>query len=189
MAAFGHYHPNFDPIKLHSKICEMHGWSPGPVQFYTGVPSPQRDPKWSAYWSNRILAMTRAGIITTTRPLRYRQRTAFNAAGESEDIVVPQEKGIDVRIALDIVKVARMGEFGVIVIYSQDQDLNEVVEEVLEIAEAQGKKITLACAYPSGPKASAKRGINRTQWIKIDETTYNACIDKQDYRPSNWFDL
>jgi hypothetical protein len=27
------------------------------------------------------------------------------------------------------------------------------------------------------------RGINGTDWIKIDRATYDACLDARDYRP------
>lgn len=182
-AAFGHYHPNYDLIRLHNRVCDLHGWTPNLVRFYTGIPESVRDPMWSGYWSNRILAMKRTGINVTTRHLRYREKQAFNELGEIETIVVPQEKGIDVRLALDIVRLARTRQFDVAVIYSQDQDLNEVVEEVQEIAESQGRNIKIACAFPDSLTATYRRGINKTQWIRLDQELYNACLDPRDYRP------
>ena len=182
-AAFGHYHPNYDLIKLHNRVCELQGWTPDLVRFYTGIPDSVRDPMWSSYWSNRILAMKRSGISVTTRHLRYRKRQAYNAQGEIETVVVPQEKGIDVRLALDIVRLARTRQFDVAVIYSQDQDLNEVVEEVQEIAESQSREIKIACAFPDSPTASYRRGINKTHWIKLDQAVYDTCLDPRDYRP------
>ena len=182
-AAFGHYHPNYDLLKLHNHVCSQQGWTSNLVRFYTGIPESLRDPMWSGYWSNRILAMKRSGIDVTTRRLRYRERQAYNEKGEVETIVVPQEKGIDVRLALDIVRLARTRQFDVAVIYSQDQDLNEVVEEVQEIAESQARKIQIVCAFPDSSTASSRRGINKTQWIKLDQASYDACLDPRDYRP------
>lgn len=182
--AFGHHHPNFDPIKLHAAVCELNGWVPNLVKFYTGIPSHAESPMWSSYWSNRILAMKRAGVIVTTRPLRYRKKSAFNEVGELEEFIVAQEKGVDVRLALDVVKAARTKQFDAAVIYSQDQDLCEVVEEVREIAREQGRELKLASAFPSGPHATSRRGIDKTDWVRLEQDLYDTCLDPHDYRPA-----
>ena len=101
--AFGHHHPNFDPVKLHRVICEEYGWVPSSIRFYTGVPPKDRDHFWNGYWQKRLLSMSRAGIVTITRPLRYRDVEAFDKNGERVIRSVAQEKGIDVRLALDII--------------------------------------------------------------------------------------
>lgn len=141
---------------------------------------------WAGYWASRILSMKRNGVVTTTRPLRYREKEAYNENGELETVVVAQEKGIDVRLALDIVSLALSRQYDVAVIYSQDQDLNEVVGEVEKIARDQGREITLACAFPDSDTATYRRGINKTQWIKIDQATYDGCLDTRDYRPAEF---
>ena len=110
-AAFGHHHPNYDPIKLHEAVCNANGWRPNAVRFYTGIPDVARERMWSGYWSNRILAMKRAGVIVTTRPLRYREREIISVDGQPEIVFTPQEKGVDVRMALDIVSLARKRQF------------------------------------------------------------------------------
>lgn len=181
-AAFGHHHPNYDPAMLHRAVCEAQGWVPGAVRFYTGVPDAARNPRWHGYWSRRTLAMKHAGIAVTTRRLQYRSREAYNQDGELEQIEIAQEKGIDIRISLDVVRLARAWQYDVAVIYSQDQDINEVDEEVWDIAREQRRKVLLASAFPSGPNATFQRGINNTQWIKIDQQMYDACVDHRDYR-------
>jgi len=181
--AFGHHHPNYDPIKLHGAVCAANGWTPNLVRFYTGVPSPQHAQMWAAYWSNRVLALTRAGVVVTTRPIRYHSEIIKEKGGTEREVITPQEKGVDVRLALDAVSCARRKEFHVAVIYSQDQDLCELVEEVKQIAKEQDRWIKVVCAYPDGPSASSRRGINGAQWIKMDQTFYDACLDLRDYRP------
>ncbi|MGH6872591.1 MAG: NYN domain-containing protein [Rhizomicrobium sp.] len=180
--AFGHYFPNYDPKKLHEWVCASRGWKSNLVRFYTGVPDQLHSPMWTAYWSNRVLAMKRAGIAVTTRPLRYRDKEV-EVNGEKEIVSTPQEKGIDVRIALDLVSCALSEQFDVAVIYSQDQDLCEAVDEVKAIAKKANREIEVACAFPYGVNATSKRGIDRTTWIKIEEADYNACLDPHDYRP------
>lgn len=183
--AFGYHHPNYDPQKLHAAICKMKGWRPTLVRFYTGVPSTIESPMWSAYWSNRVLAMKRIGIHVTTRPIRYHKEIIKNADQSEQIITTPQEKGIDVRIALDTVKLARKRQYDVALIFSQDQDLAEIVEEIHEISVEQNRWLKVACAFPAGPNASYDRGIPNTDWIEMDKTFYDACLDPKDYRPRN----
>lgn len=94
----------------------------------------------------------------------------------------PQEKGVDVRLALDVIRLALNNQYDVAVIFSQDQDLAEVVADVIEIARVQHRWIKLACAFPEGPNATAHRGIDKTEWIPMDQAFYDACLDSHDYR-------
>lgn len=181
--AFGHHHPNYDPLALHAKVCEINGWKPTLVRFYTGVPDVAHNEMWSKYWSNRILALKRAGVCVTTRPLRYYRQEVTAADGSTIEVITPQEKGIDVRLALDIVRCARSKQFDVGVIYSQDQDLSEVADEVRQIAREQNRWMKLVSAFPSGPNATSSRGINKTDWFLISREIYDACLDPRDYRP------
>jgi uncharacterized LabA/DUF88 family protein len=139
--AFGHHHPNYDPAKLHAAVCKECGWKPNLVRFYTGIPRAEHAPMWAAYWAKRLLYMKNGGILVTTRPLRYREETVLDESGNPTTVVTPQEKGIDVRMALDIVSTARTKQWDVAVIFSQDQDLAEVVEEVRGIAKEQGRSL------------------------------------------------
>ena len=52
-------------------------------------------------------------------------------------------------------------------VFSQDQDLSEVAEEIRTIAAEQLRWIRVACAFPSSPTSKNKRGINKTDWIKL----------------------
>lgn len=179
---FGRRQPDFDPVALHQEVSKMAGFVPGEVRFYTGVPTANRQPHWHRFWRNKTLAMKRAGVIVTTRPLRYRQRRLYDEDGELEVITQAEEKGIDIRIALDLVRMARRGEMDAGIIYSQDQDLNEVVSEIEAISQIQGREIALASAFPSTPDNDFDRGIDRTRWLRIDQATYARCIDLTDYR-------
>lgn len=183
--AFGHYHPNYDPKKLHAAICEVHGWTPNLVRFYTGVPVTRESPMWAAYWNSRILSMKRDGISVTTRPLRYRKQEVIDDSGNVKIVSVAHEKGIDTRLVLDIVSTARKKQWDVAVIFSQDQDLAEVVEEVREIGKEQGRNLEICCPFPHGPDATSRRGIERTNWFRMDREFYDACLDPKDYRPQS----
>jgi hypothetical protein len=103
--------------------------------------------------------------------------------GTEHTYLAGEEKGIDVRIALDIVRMAHHNEYDVALVFSQDQDLSEVAEEVRTIAREQGRWLKIACAFPTSPASRNRRGINKTDWIPIDRTMYDACLDRRDYRP------
>ena len=180
---FGYRTPNFDPLALHSEMCAVAGMRTGPVRFYTGIPSPKHQPRWHAFWSNKTQAMEDDGITVTTRPLRYRKRRIFDEDGDVEFMVQAEEKGIDIRIALDLVRMARRDELTAAIIYSQDQDLNEVVSEIEAIGELKGIEIKLASAFATGPKSDFDRGINRTEWLRFDQSIYDRCIDQRNYFP------
>jgi NYN domain len=126
--------------------------------------------------------MGRQGISVFTRQLRYRNKTVTLLDGTTHTFLHGEEKGIDVRIALDVIGKAVRNQYDVAIVFSQDQDLSEVADEIRLIARQQNRWIRMACAYPVSPTAANKRGINGTQWIKIDRAFYDACIDPKDYR-------
>ena len=118
-----------------------------------------------------------------SRPLRYRNQTVTLPDGTSHTFLVGQEKGVDIRIALDIVRAIRLNECDVAIVFSQDQDLSEVAEEVRTIAREHDRWVKIASAFPFSPTTVNKRGVNSTDWIRIDRATYDACLDPHDYRP------
>ena len=108
--AFGHHHPNYDPRRLADAVCADRGWVNHGVRFYTGVPSADRAPMWHGYWTRRLTAMRRAGIAVTSRPLRYRVETVRLPDGSVHEVPVEREKGVDLRLGLDVVRMARNAE-------------------------------------------------------------------------------
>jgi hypothetical protein len=127
--------------------------------------------------------MGRDSVVTFSRSLRYRNQTFKLPSGVEHTILVPQEKGIDIRIALDIVRLAHEAVYDVAVVFSQDQDLSVVADEVRRISGTERRWIKMASAFPSSPTSRNRRGINGTDWIGIDRSMYDACLDARDYRP------
>ena len=74
-------------------------------------------------------------------------------------------------------------QYDVAVLFSQDQDLAEVVTDVKQIAKLQARWIKIACAYPVANQPAVSRGINNTDWLPMGQAFYNACLDLRDYRP------
>jgi uncharacterized LabA/DUF88 family protein len=180
--AFGYPYPNFDIDKLVNTAIASEHWNLTAIYFYTGVPDAADNLKWNSFWNKKLAAMGRQGVKVFTRPLRYRNKTVKLPDGTTFSFLHGEEKGIDVRIALDVIGKAVRNEYDVAVVFSQDQDMSEVADEIRVIARQQNRWIRMACAYPVSPTVANKRGINGTQWITIDRNTYDACLDPKDYR-------
>ncbi len=143
------------------------------TRFYTGIPEPGRNPLWHGFWTNKLHDLRQSGIAVFSRRLRY-NRSDPNDTGH--------EKGIDVRIAIDLIREALENAYDVALVFSQDQDLSEVAVELRRIAKTQQRWIKIASAFPIG--TSNRRGINSTDWITVDRATYDTCLDPKDHRPA-----
>ena len=164
------------------RVCTGRDWQLSQTRFYTGIPDAHDDPRWHGFWSAKLAVMGRQEIHVFSRSLRYRNRTVHLPDGTTHAFLAGEEKGIDVRIALDVIRLAHRAEYDVALIMSQDQDLSEVAEEIRTIAHEQNRWIKIACAFPSSPTSRNRRGIDKTDWIKIDRATYEQCLDRRDYR-------
>ena len=127
--------------------------------------------------------MGRGGVKVFSRPLRRRYARIRLPDGSAHTLLTREEKGIDVRIAIDVIRMAYEREYDVALLFSQDQDLSEVAREIRAIARKQGRWIKIASAYPRGAGSRKRPGIDFTDWIPIDRATYDACVDPRDYRP------
>jgi hypothetical protein len=181
--AFGYSYPNFDPGALAGIVSLNKGWTLSQVYFYTGVPDYTDDPFWNHFWIAKLGVMGTRGVHTYSRSLRYHNQVIKFPDGTEHSVMVGQEKGIDIRIALDVVRMARAKEYDVALIFSQDQDLSEVADEVKRISMEQNRWIKVASAFPLSPTSVNRRGINGTEWVVIDRGMYDACLDSNDYRP------
>ena len=125
--AFGYSFPNFDPTELAKLVCNQQSdartehWTLVKLHFYTGMPSQTKDETRNRFWKIKLLTMSRNNLVQTySRPLVYR-----NGVG--------QEKGIDVKLAIDAVRLAHESAYDVALIFSQDQDFVEVATEIRRI--------------------------------------------------------
>lgn len=174
--SFGYHFPNYDVKLLSEWVCHTRGWVLTGTHFYTGVPDQRDDLRWHDFWEKKLSYMGRVGIERFTRALRYHnEEFQCPSCHQTHTSLVGHEKGVDVRIALDVIRLAHERAYDIAVIFSQDQDLSEVVDE-------QGRLIKVLSAFPVSPTSRNPRGIKKTEWIKIDKKTYDACIDPNDYR-------
>jgi uncharacterized LabA/DUF88 family protein len=181
--AFGYTFPNFDPVALATAISKAQGWELAEVRFYTGVPDREDDPFWHQFWTNKLAHLGRSGAMIYSRSLVHRNKVVRLPDGTEQSYLSGEEKGIDVRIAIDVIGLAWQGAYDVALIFSQDQDLSDVAREIRDIARSQGRWLKIASAFPVSPVIKNRKGINWTDWIQVDRATYDACLDPRDYRP------
>lgn len=138
------------------------------IRFYTGVPSLNSDQRWHTFWTNKLRYLKSQGIEI------YKGR--INSVGH--------EKGVDVRIAVDLIRLTYEQKYEVAMIISQDWDFGPAVRLAKEIAKGQGRQLVFESCFPVGSGTKDKRGIPGTVWVQIDQATYDTCFDPTDYRTS-----
>lgn len=162
--------PSYDVEKLAETLV-----STGPeriltqIRFYTGVPDLSLDPKechWHFFWTNKLRYLKSRGVVT------YRGR--INASG--------QEKGVDVRLAIDLVRLTYEEKYEVAIIVSQDWDFGPAIRLAKQIATEQERRLVFESSFPLGPGSESDRGVPGTIWKPIDQATYDACFDPREYR-------
>lgn len=180
---FGYVYPNYDARALALSVCAQRGWKLVQTRFYTGVPDREASPFWNHFWSKKFLEMTRQGVQVYSRPIRYIQRDVC-LGDRTHRVSIGDEKGVDVRIAIDVISLAYKNRYDVALLFSQDQDLSEAAEEIRSVAREQRRWIKIASTFPdhSGRKR-LNRGVDKTDWIPFDKDFYDACLDLIDYRP------
>ena len=81
------------------------------VRFYTGVPSKSQSADWHGFWNNKLRHLQRQQVRV--------HRQELSAVG--------QEKGVDVRLAVELVQATYEHLYDVAIIVSQDADLAPAV--------------------------------------------------------------
>jgi uncharacterized LabA/DUF88 family protein len=171
---WGYSFPNFDPVKLSKLAVRMHrdkGWQLSRIRLYTGLHDVSVNPAWHHFWVKKFNnhASQDPRVFTYTRSLRYAD-------------AIPREKGIDIRIALDLVRMARLKEYDVAVLFSQDADFSEAADEIRLLGREQSRWIKIASAFPFSQDSAKSFGVPKTDWLRISKEDYDACIDPTDYR-------
>lgn len=178
--AFGHEHPNFDIMSLARGLADAHRCELKGVHFYSGMPGARENPKWHDFWARKLVDMGRAGIELFTPPLRYQTHTEILPDGRTKETYIGREKGVDVRIALDMMKHALFNSCDNMMVVSRDNDLAEAAKEARLIARSNDRFLDIWSAYPSS-KERPQMGIRDTRWMPLDAEFYNAHLDRRDY--------
>lgn len=125
------YNCLIDPLKLGELL--VHRRAPGgtltEVRVYRGRPDPRKEPTLTAAndkhfdaWKSDIRVMVKR------RPLMYPEDW-----GEAGCVERPREKGIDVSLAVDMVRLAYEKKYDVGILFSRDTDLKPALEMVRDL--------------------------------------------------------
>ena len=157
MTGYGYTYPNYCPLTLATRICREHDWLLQGIRFYTGIPDTGHDDFWYQFWTAKLGTLGHRGITVYSRTLRYRNQVFKLPDGNTWSGLVADEKGIDVRIALDVVRMARQDQYDVAIIFSQDQDFSEVADEIRALRGESGRWIKIASAFPVSSTSRNRR--------------------------------
>jgi len=186
---FGFPQPDYDPVALSEWVA---GVVPNrqlsEIRFYTGIHRAEENPRLHDVWRRKLVGIknraSQRGIacFVKSRHLKYSDEEVQTSNGP---VVVRKgrEKGIDVRIALDLVHLAISGTADVAVVFSQDSDLQEAVEDAMQIAQNHQRTLEIECAFPFSKKPVDQThyspyGIQKTLWRQIDKATFDKCREQ-----------
>lgn len=179
---YGYADPTFDPQLLSELVSVRLGYELVEVRFYTGVHEQSERPRLFALWTAKLRRMANRGVTTVKRTLAYTRESVSSPDGTTRTVSVGREKGIDLRLGLDMVRLARERAFDAVVLFSADNDLGEATDEVKRIAREQGRFVHVHSAFPCGKDAGhrghrGKRGVERTNWVRLTRKEYDACLE------------
>ena len=142
------------------------------IRFYTGIHDPNKRPAEHAKMSRRLADYSRQNITVVSLPLKY------ESSGRA------REKGIDVRLAIDMVRLGRKGLFDVSIIVSEDSDLDEAVQEVYSMRDHERwVAVQNALPWSAGshchwlPSAKRRRRITQTIFSQLFGSVGNTMAD------------
>lgn len=163
------------PIELGTLLCSTQlpqiQTSLHQVRVYTGRPDATKEPITYAAHSKQCAAWQKDGVEVIFRTLRYPRDWPTSK---------PQEKGIDVALAVDFVAFAIDGQYDIGIIASTDTDLKPALEYVS--LKCVGRCHVQVAAWTS-PKTNSRLSIlGGAIWCHwLNESDYNCIADLTDY--------
>lgn len=181
--SLGAKYPTYDPKLIGIHACEL--VSPlveGDVtleetRFYTGIPrdTPEEETRYK-FWQRKLDKAKHDNVTVITRTLQY---TPMPDGG-----FIRREKGIDVRIAIDILMLAITNKYDLAILFSQDGDFGEVALEISRISQGNERFShlkTISC-YPLSENLE-KRQFEAKNWIgkPFDRSFYERCREHENF--------
>ena len=140
------------------------------VLVYRGQPSPEHDPKpYARNQAQKAQWERDRRVAVTLRPLKYRYvrddtgRPLIEGDGK-KTVLGKDEKGVDVLCALAIVREALKPDVDLVILASQDTDLEPALDEAVELGQA---KIETFCWFDSNQPHRSRQlrpGPGRSLW-------------------------
>ena len=158
---------------------EAHGRRLHQVRMYRGLPDARKDRLGNRATLRQIAAWRCSDLVSvTTRPLRYPRDYPASP---------PQEKGIDVQLALDFVMMAVRNEYDVGVLMSNDTDLRPALEEVIRLGRQTVEVVSwdpLEGRRRSWLRLAGRLAGSQPYCHWIDYASYLSVQDTADYTQS-----
>ncbi len=181
----GYCHPHLLAQEL------LQGREPAGVRFYTGLHDPRINPAAHAAVSRRLAVIRESGVWVYTHPLRYADSEVVDHTIDPcehgfckvDTVRQGREKGIDLRIGLDMLRLARQGRYDVAVVVTQDTDLNQAVDELLLLRDELDVWLACETAYPYNPTSGHPNFRLRScrRYHIIGEAMFERIRDDTDY--------
>ena len=151
------------------------------VRVYTGRPDGTLSPKTYAAHLRQCAKWERDPVVTLRwRPLRYEWGTLPPAPGEPDRRGV--QKGVDVQLAVDLVRMYLHGEYDVGIVASTDTDLLPAIEALYEFDRGLGFAPVETSAWSSDKLKKALHLPGRALWShRLDANDFAQCRDTTDY--------
>lgn len=168
-AHFGMVHP----VKLAQLLCDKRK-RPSKlrkVYVYRGRPNPQRQPEAASFFDAAVNVWERDDRCSVvSRPLKYAPReddpTLFRAS----------EKGIDVALAIDVVKSSLEATTNTLVVFSTDTDLLPAIEFAYS---APATHIEVACWEGANPLKFSRQSGKRIWCHNVTQADFRSvCTDE-----------
>jgi uncharacterized LabA/DUF88 family protein len=166
-------HPLCHPHLLAEHLAGVRTRNRVGCRFYTGRPNPniRHERRRVRNLDRRLNAMSRMGMTVIKRPLRYHWDWGHQAdlpepgPGVPPQTVTltpwqrPQEKGIDLVIALDVIEFALADSLDVAIIVSLDRDLAEIPQALRNLRPLLDRSVRLEAAVPVPPERTTLRTL------------------------------
>jgi uncharacterized LabA/DUF88 family protein len=186
--------PHCHPHLLAQYLAGVRNVNPVQCRFYTGRPNPNiaGEKDKTRNLDRRLHGIRASGVTVVTRELRYhwdwghKQPLPRAAPGLPPETVIlrpwqrPQEKGIDLALALDVVEFVLTGKCDVAVVVSLDRDLTEIPTAVHNLKHLCNRPIRLEAAVPTdGKRPKTLTGFHFTH--QITAAVFQRIVDTSDY--------
>lgn len=173
---------NVNPLALADHLAGARGPGEPPgdlvhLHIHSGIPSQRRNPLTYAARRRQHAAWQRLDpcVQVFPRTLAYRQRSG---------VLIAQEKGIDVAVAIDLIRRTLVeSSCDIAVLVSADTDLLPAVELIVEVRGAHAIEVATWKGPHWGPQPLALKGHPVRQHL-LDERLYRAIEDPTDYARS-----
>lgn len=169
----GHY-GNFRPYGLGRQMVRAPGRMLKQVRVYTGIHTPKSNAPQHAQMQRRMSAWVAESpekVEPLPRPLRY-----------SSERPKGEEKGVDVELAIDLVRLALDNEFDVVVLASCDTDL---VPAIQFVADRLPDKRIVTAAWRPLPECNAAAPLDLprgdVERVAIPKTDFDRIADKRNF--------